>query len=109
MSRRPTRRPCPATAAPRPHDGRSVRRPLPLADSGGVGWIGLIDPHTRGNRGPLSIPEFLDYRRSLVSFQSLAATERSSVTLTGRGDARRLTASRVSANLLDVWGLRMLH
>jgi predicted permease len=32
---------------------------------------------------------------------------RGNVTLTGRGDARRLTASRVSANLIDVWGLRM--
>ena len=30
------------------------------------------------------------------------------MTLTGRGDARRLTASRVSANLIDIWGLRML-
>ena len=28
--------------------------------------------------------------------------------LTGRGDAKRLTTSRVTANLLDVWGLQML-
>ena len=28
--------------------------------------------------------------------------------MTGRGDARRLTASRVTANLIDVWGLRLL-
>jgi putative ABC transport system permease protein len=84
-------------------------RPLPIADSGRVGWLALIDPHTRGDRVPLSIPEFMDYRRSLTSFDSLAASERSSVTLTGRGDARRLTASRVTANLIDVWGLRLLH
>jgi putative ABC transport system permease protein len=83
-------------------------RPLPIADSGRVGWIGLVDPHTLGNRGPLSVPEFLDYRGALTSFDSLAATERSSVTLTGRGDARRLVASRVTANLPDVWGLRMV-
>ena len=82
-------------------------RPLPIADAGRVGWVGLIDPHTRSNRGSLSVPEFLDYRRSLTSFDSLAAYSRASVTLTGRGDARRLTASRVTANLIDVWGLRM--
>ena len=32
---------------------------------------------------------------------------RASVVLTGRGDARRLQAMRVTANLVDVWGLRM--
>jgi putative ABC transport system permease protein len=82
-------------------------RPLPIADANRLGWLGLIDPHTRGNRGPLSIPEFLDYRRSLTSFSSLTATMRDSVTLTGRGDAKRLTTTRVTANLIDVWGLRM--
>src|SRR5262245_50840958 len=82
-------------------------RPLPMGQDGTLGWLFLVDPHTRGNRGQLSIPEFLDYRRSLTSFSSLAASTRGNVTLTGRGDARRLTASRVSANLIDVWGLKM--
>src|SRR5262249_53025875 len=82
-------------------------RPLPIRDSASVGWVYLVDPHGRGNRGPLSIPEFIDYRRSMTSFESLAASVRANVTLTGRGDARRLTASRVTANLVDVWGLRM--
>src|SRR5205809_2888316 len=83
-------------------------RPLPIADSGRIGWVGLVDPHTRGNRGPLSVPEFLDYRGTLTTFDSLAASGRSSVTLTGRGEARRLTASRVTANLIDVGGLRLV-
>jgi len=83
-------------------------KPLPLKDSDTLAWIFGVDPHRGGNRSPLSIPEFLDYRHALTSFDSLAATSRSSVTMTGRGDARRLTASRVSANLIDVWGLRML-
>ena len=83
-------------------------KPLPLKDSDTLAWIFGVDPHRGGNRSPLSIPEFLDYRRALTSFDSLAATSRSSVTMTGRGDARRLTASRVSANLIDVWGLRLL-
>jgi putative ABC transport system permease protein len=83
-------------------------KPLPLKDSETLGWIFGVDPHRGGNRSPLSIPEYLDYRAALTSFESLAATSRSSVTMTGRGDAKRLTASRVTANLVDVWGLRML-
>ena len=82
-------------------------RPLPLKDPATLGWIFAIDPHRGGNRGPLSIPEFLDYRQSLTTFESLAASVRASVVLTGRGDARRLRATRVTANLVDVWGLRM--
>lgn len=82
-------------------------RPLPIGQAGTLGWVFLVDPHTRGDRGTLSIPEFLDYRRALTSFTSLAASTRGSVTLTGRGEARRLTASRVTANLIDEWGLRL--
>src|SRR5260221_2876022 len=73
-------------------------RPLPLGDTGTLGWVFLVDPHTRGDRGQLSIAEFSDYRRSLTSFESLAASVRANRTLTGRGDARRLTATCVTAN-----------
>lgn len=82
-------------------------RPLPLKDTQTLGWIFAVDPHMGGGRGPLSIPEFLDYRQALTSFDSLGASSRTNVTLTGRGDARRLTASRVSANLIDMWGVRL--
>jgi predicted permease len=82
-------------------------RPLPLKDTQRLGWIFAVDPHMGGARGPLSIPEFLDYRRTLTSFESLAASSRGNATLTGRGDARRLTTSRVTANLIDVWGARL--
>jgi len=82
-------------------------RPLPMKDDRTLGWIFNVDPYRGGDRGPLSIPEFLDYRASLTSFESIAASTRSSVTLTGRGDARRLVASCVSANLIDMWALRL--
>ena len=82
-------------------------RPLPLKDPDSLAWVFGIDPHRGGNRSPLSIPELIDYRKALTSFASLAGTTRSSVTVTGRGDAKRLTASRVSANLIDVWGVRL--
>jgi putative ABC transport system permease protein len=82
-------------------------RPLPLRDSATLGWIFEVDPHTGSNRALLSVPELLDYRSALTSFDSLAASVRASVTLTGRGDARRLQAMRATANLIDVWGLAM--
>ncbi len=83
-------------------------RPLPIVDSGRVGWIGMIDPQTARDRAPASVPEFLDFRASATTFASLAAAARGDATLTGRGDARRLSTNRVSANLPDVWGLRMV-
>jgi putative ABC transport system permease protein len=82
-------------------------RPLPLKDPATLGWVFTVDPHRAGNRGPLSIPEFMDYRQRLTTFESLAASVRASIVLTGRGDARRLRGTRVTANLVDVWGLRM--
>ena len=82
-------------------------RPLPLHEPHRLGWIFLVDPHRGGNRGTLSVPEFLDYRASVTTFESLAASTRASVVVTGRGDARRLQAMRVTANLLDVWKLPM--
>ena len=82
-------------------------RPLPLKDTDTLGWIFAVDPHLGGDRGPLSIPEFLDYRKALTSFEAIGASTRTNVTLTGRGDAKRLTASRVTANLIDLWGLHL--
>jgi putative ABC transport system permease protein len=82
-------------------------RPLPLDHADRLGWIFAVDPHHGGDRGTLSVPEFLDYRKALTSFDALGASVRTSLTLTGRGDARRLAASRVSANLIDMWGLRL--
>ena len=82
-------------------------RPLPLKDTDTLGWIFNIDPHRGGNREPLSIPELLDYRHALSSFSEIAGSTRSNAVLTGRGDARRLAASRVTANLIDVWGIRV--
>lgn len=82
-------------------------KPLPLKSPETLGWVFNVDPHRGADRASLSIPEFLDYRAQLTTFDSLAATTRGSVVLTGRGDARRLQASRVSANLLNLWGVKV--
>ena len=82
-------------------------RPLPLDNADSLGWIFGIDPQTGNNRSGMSIPELLDYQTSLTSFAGLAATVRDTATMTGRGDAERLQASRVTANIVDVWGLKL--
>ena len=81
-------------------------RPLPLRDPGRLGWIFTTDPQRGERRGSVSIPEFLDYRRGLTSFDQLAATSRGSAVLTGIAEAEQLVVSRVTANLMDHWGLR---
>ena len=82
-------------------------RPLPVRDQDTLGWIFMNDPQRGGTRGPLSIPELLDYRASLRSFESIAATMPDEVVMTGRGDAEALQATRVTANLPHTWGLQM--
>lgn len=82
-----------------------VVKPLPIKDQDRLGWIYTIDPQRGGNRGRSSLPDYLDYRESLKSFTALAATSQPTVTMTGRGDAVRLTANRTSGNLFDIWGL----
>jgi putative ABC transport system permease protein len=80
-------------------------RPLPLEHADSLGWIFTIDPQTGNTRSAMSIPEFLDYRESARSFSALAASVRGTMTMTGRGDAERLETSRVTANIVEVWGL----
>src|SRR5512134_2230224 len=80
-------------------------RPLPIKDQDGLGWIYTFDPQRGTNRGANSLPDYLDYRDSLKSFESLALTSQSTLTMTGRGDALRLTANRVTANLFEIWGI----
>ena len=86
-----------------------VVKPLPIKDQDRLGWIFTIDPQRGGNRGQSSLPDYLHIRESAKSFEKLAAMARATVTMTGRGDAMRLTAYRVTGNLTDVWGLATVH
>ena len=83
-------------------------RPLPVRDQDSLGWIFTLDPHHGTDRGSLSIPEFLDYREGVSAFESLGATVRGTVTISGRHEAQRVTATRVTANLPDMWGLEFV-
>jgi putative ABC transport system permease protein len=81
-------------------------RPLPLRDPTTLGWVFGNDPQRGNDRAQVSAPDYIDYRRSLRSFSALAARSEATLTMSGRGDAERLEASAVTANLFQVWGLR---
>jgi putative ABC transport system permease protein len=83
-------------------------RPLPVHDQATLVWIFGLDPQRGDNRGLMSVPDLLDYRASLRSVGNLAGTTSGAYTLTGRGDALPVVASRVTANLFDTWGLNMV-
>ena len=82
-------------------------RPLPLHDQKTIAFIFMVDPQRGGDRGLVSIPDLLDYRSALTSFNNIAATTSASFTMSGRGEATALTGSRVTANLFETWGLKM--
>jgi len=81
-------------------------RPLPVRDQSSLVWIFMVNPQQNQNRGPASVPDLLDFRASLRSVEDLAGSSAATYTLTGRGEAISLNASRVTANLLDMWGVQ---
>ena len=81
-------------------------RPLPVRDPATIGWVFGIEPQRGNDRARTSAPDYLDYRRSLRSFSALAARTEATLTMSGRGEAERLAANAVTANLFEVWGLR---
>ena len=49
-------------------------RPLPLKDPDTLAWIFMLDPQRGSTRGNLSMPDLLDYRASLGTFESIAGS-----------------------------------
>ena len=72
-----------------------------------LGWIFSIDSRHGNDRAALSLPDYLDLRERTRAFASLGARGRTTLTLTGRGQASRLAAWQVTANLLDIWGMKV--
>jgi putative ABC transport system permease protein len=80
-------------------------RSLPFKDSSRLAWIIASNPQREIDRALTSVPDFLEWRAGMRSYQSLGAFEIAFGTLTGHGDAKRIQISRATANLLDVWGM----
>ena len=80
-------------------------QPLPYPESERLVWAwGNI--RTGGNRASVAPLDFLDYRSQNKTFEHLGATMQLSLNLTGSGEPDRLTASGVTGNWFDVFGVR---
>jgi putative ABC transport system permease protein len=83
-----------------------LARPLPFADPDA-----LLRVYGQSNNGQLSrlffsVPRYEHFRDEQRSFSALAAHSFAALTLTGAGDAVQVQARRVSANYLEVVGVR---
>jgi putative ABC transport system permease protein len=56
----------------------------------------------------VSYPNYVDWKRMSHSFEALGGVQTANLTLTGVGDANRVAAQRVSANLFAMLGIRPL-
>jgi putative ABC transport system permease protein len=71
-------------------------RPLPYPESGRLVWLS-----ERGTNFPtmsIAYPNFIDYRAQQTVFEKMGVYNWTSYNLTGRGEPRRLEASRISAD-----------
>ena len=78
-------------------------RQLPFRHASHIVWITGVRP-VRSD-APFSLPDFLDYRDHIGSFESLSAVGSWSGNLTGQGDTEQLNGVRVSANLFETLGV----
>ena len=80
-------------------------RPLPLTDPDRLITFTIVRPGT--DRQPLSLLDLEDFKQSVRSVDGIVSMFGWSANLTGRGDAERLTAMRVSADYFDVTGTQI--
>lgn len=80
-------------------------RPLPLTDPDRLITFTIVRPGT--DRQPLSLPDLDDFKRSNRTLDGIVSMFGWSANLTGRGDAERLTAMRVSADYFEVTGAQV--
>ena len=81
-------------------------RPLPFAEPARLVWLGgWVGKDTEQGVTPA---DFLDYREQSQSFALLAASvsETVAINLTGNGEPERLKGALVTANYLDVFGVK---
>jgi putative ABC transport system permease protein len=77
-------------------------RPLPLRDPASLVTFAIVRPGT--DRHPLSLPDLADFKAESRTLDAIVAAFGWSVNLTGRGDAERLQAMRVSPDYFEVTG-----
>src|SRR5262245_8250151 len=79
-------------------------RSLPFENPSSLVWIW----GTRVDRDKafFSVPDFIDYRDRVQTFEQIAAFANWGANLTGSGDAERIQGVRISANVFEMLGVR---
>ncbi len=83
-------------------------RPLPFKNPGQLVMVWENAAHLGFPKDTPSPANFLDWQKQAQSFAGMAATAERSFNLTGLGEPERLEGRRVSANLFDLLGVRVL-
>jgi putative ABC transport system permease protein len=79
-------------------------RPLPYADAERLVWIWGKSPS--GDKGAVSPPDFLDYRKQSQSFGQLAAFIQATHNLNDMDNPERISGAATSANFFDTLGVK---
>ena len=77
----------------------AVLEPLPYATGT---RLAVLAESRRGREISVSFPDYLDWRATATSFETMAAFRGGTATLTGEGGAERAAAQIVTSNLFDV-------
>ena len=81
---------------------------LPMEDQGEIAVVRSLNPGRGVTRGSVSYADFLDMRDQAKSFGSMAAMGDGQWVMSGEDrEPIRVTGHRISANMLDLWGLTM--
>ena len=87
-------------------------RPLPFAEPDRLMSVGTLNDRRAGiverTGGPLSYPDFFDWRSQNQTFETLASYRDNDFTLTGSGDPRHLSGHVVSADFFRALGVNPL-
>ena len=84
-------------------EGPMMNRP-PVRDLNRIANIWVVNHETRGDRGLVSVPNFIDVRSRTTAFEELAALAESDEVLTGRSVAQRVATLMVSSNFFHMLG-----
>src|ERR1039458_8649734 len=85
------------------YEGTILNRP-PVRDLDRLANVWMVNYQTGADRGSLSIPDFLNLRSHMSTFEELAAFEGSDHVLTGVGEPRRVETLMVSSNFFHMLG-----
>lgn len=86
----------------------ALLRPLPFHDPDKLVTLGE-NRQEIGRSSRASYPDFLDWRQSAKSFESLAGFTGDGFTMTGNGEPQNVTAIMVTPNFFSTLGVKPIH